>query len=187
MFLILYEATTGYICYSGAYIGHRGIVLTLRQRIFNHGYHVFMDNCYNSVAHTEELHNNGTHCSGSLRLPRGAPRMLKTMSKTVNHHTTTTTVPHPIAILQYVKYICVELISLIKYHSFAWKTMKWTKKVFLYLVQMMLHNAHVLYVKHTEDQPNMALLQFHEIADMHIAKHISIFRLSCNQTLNFFV
>ena len=42
--------------------------------------------------------------------------------------------------------------------------MKWTKKAFLYLVQLKLHNAHVLYVEHTEDQHKMTLLQIDEIA-----------------------
>ena len=36
-----------------------------------------MDNLYNSVGLTEELYQNGVHCSGTLRLARGAPKILQ--------------------------------------------------------------------------------------------------------------
>lgn len=54
--------------------------------------------------------------------------------------------------------------QMIKYYSFTRKTMKWTKKVMLYFVQMMLKNAHVLYNKYNPAGQKMTLLQFHELA-----------------------
>ena len=46
----------------------------------NKGYHVFMDNFYNSVALAEELYAHGIHCSVTLRLTRGTPPSLRALA-----------------------------------------------------------------------------------------------------------
>ena len=86
---ILCESASGYVFDFSIY---RGVSLTLRDTVFgligrlvNKGYHVFMDNFYNSVALSEELYENGVHCTGTLRLVRGAPTQLRRMAATKKH------------------------------------------------------------------------------------------------------
>ena len=81
----LCESDTGYvldfIVYSGESKTLREIVLELLERYLGKGYHVFMDNYYNSVSLADELYANATHCSGTLRLSRkGAPQVLKNLA-----------------------------------------------------------------------------------------------------------
>ena len=84
-FYFLFEAKTGYVLDC---IIYRGVTSTLHDIVFNllgrhsgHGYHVFMDNYYTSVSLAEELYDNKTHVSGTLRLPRGAPKSLQNKTK----------------------------------------------------------------------------------------------------------
>ena len=84
-FYFLCEAKTGYVLDC---IIFRGVTSTLRDIVFNllghhlgQGYHVFMDNYYTSVSLAEELYENKTHVSGTLRLPRGAPKSLQNKAK----------------------------------------------------------------------------------------------------------
>ena len=84
-FYFLCKAKTGYVLDC---IIYRGVMLTLRNIVFNllgrhlgHGYHVFMDNYYTSVALAEELYDYKTHVSGMLRLPQGAPQVLAEQGK----------------------------------------------------------------------------------------------------------
>ena len=84
-FYFLCETRTGYVLDC---IIYRWVTSTLRDIVFNllgrhlgKGYQVFMDNYYNSVSLAEELYENKTHVSGTLRLPRGAPNSLKNMAK----------------------------------------------------------------------------------------------------------
>ena len=85
-FYFLCESQSGYvldfIMYRGVYSSLRDIVFSLLERHLGKGYHVFMDNYYNSVALCNELWDNQTHCSGTLRLVRGAPKALKRLPKT---------------------------------------------------------------------------------------------------------
>ena len=81
----LCEAKTGYVLDC---IIYRGVTSTLHDIVFNllgrhlgQGYHVFMDNYYTSVPLAEELYENKTHVSGTLRLPRGAPKSLRNKAK----------------------------------------------------------------------------------------------------------
>ena len=63
--------------YSGVYSSLRDTVFNLIDRYRNQGYHLFMDNYYNSVSLAIELYESGVHVSGTLRLVRGAPQCLK--------------------------------------------------------------------------------------------------------------
>ena len=82
---MLCESKSGYvinfITYAGFSSSLRNIVFSLMEPYLNKGYHVYMDNFYNSVALAEELYANGTHCSGTMRLTRGAPAVLKNLAK----------------------------------------------------------------------------------------------------------
>ena len=84
-FFFVCEAKTGYVLDC---IIYRGVTSTLRDIVFNllgrhlrYGYHIFMDNYYTSVALAEELYDNKTHVSGTLWLPRGAPKSLQNKAK----------------------------------------------------------------------------------------------------------
>lgn len=201
-FYILGEAKTGYVLDFKVYTGEpnttRDIVFTLMEKHLHKGYHLYMDNYYNSVAITKELFDNGTHSCGTLRLNRGALKALQALTKQKGEHnelhyrkkTNTfvicwqdtrlvsiimnlkginteeyihrkrirtdgrvmlqeTRLDQPVAIKKYIKFMSGvdRFDQMIKYYAFAHKTMKWTKKVMLYLFQMMLQNVHILYNK----------------------------------------
>ena len=80
-FFFVTESNTGYVVdfsiYSGAYSTLRDTVFGLVDRFRNQGYHLFMDNYYNSVSLAQELYDAGIHCSGTLWLVRGAPIVLQ--------------------------------------------------------------------------------------------------------------
>ena len=80
-FFFVTESHTGYVLdfsiYSGVFSTLRDTVFQLVDRFRDKGYHLFMDNYYNSVALAQELYDAGIHCSGTLRLVRGAPTVLK--------------------------------------------------------------------------------------------------------------
>ena len=77
----LTESTTGYVIdfsvYTGVFSTLRDTVYGLVERLRGQGYHLFMDNYYNSVSLAQKLYDDGIHCSGTLRLVRGAPTELK--------------------------------------------------------------------------------------------------------------
>ena len=87
-FFFLTESTTGYVIdfsvYSGMFTSLRDTVFGLVDRFRGQGYHLFMDNYYNSVSLAQELYDAGIHCSGTLRLVRGAPAVLKRIGKNQN-------------------------------------------------------------------------------------------------------
>ena len=80
-FYFLCESKSGYVLdfsiYRGTYSSLRDTVFDLMEQHLDKGYHIFMDNYYNSVNLAQELYNRGTHCSGTLRISRGAPFDLK--------------------------------------------------------------------------------------------------------------
>ena len=82
---MLAEAKTGYIfsfeIYSG--IGKTTIetVMGLIEPLKYKGYHLYMDNYYNSVNLTEQLLQQGVYTCGTLRLERGAPKELQLIAK----------------------------------------------------------------------------------------------------------
>ena len=84
-FYFLCEAESGYVLdfmiYHGVGKTLREIVMGLLGRHLHKGYHVFMDNYYNSVSLTEELYDSGVHSTGTLRLVRGAPKVLQQLAK----------------------------------------------------------------------------------------------------------
>ena len=83
-FYFLCEAASGYVYSFKVY---RGISQTLKEIVYNllsglfgQGYHVYMDNYYNSVNIARDLYADKVHCTGTLRLPRGAPPFLKSLA-----------------------------------------------------------------------------------------------------------
>ena len=82
---MLCEAKSGYVLdfltYGGTYSSLKDIVFALVGPYFDQGYHVFMDNYYNSVELAERLYSNGVLCSGTLRLVRGAPAALRSLTQ----------------------------------------------------------------------------------------------------------
>ena len=84
-FYFLGEVKTGYvsdcIIYRGVTSTLRDIVFTLLGQHLGKGYHLFIDDFSNSVNLAEELYANNTHVSGTLRLPRGAPKSLQSIAR----------------------------------------------------------------------------------------------------------
>ena len=68
-FYILAEAESGYVLdfslYRRVSNSLQEIVFTLSRKYFGHGYHLYMDNFYNSAQLTEELYENGMHSCGT--------------------------------------------------------------------------------------------------------------------------
>ena len=85
----LTESDTGYVIdfavYSGVYSTLRDTVFGLVGRFREQGYHLFMDNYYNSVSLAQELYDAGIYVSGTLRLVRGAPTVLKRLRQMPQH------------------------------------------------------------------------------------------------------
>lgn len=83
---ILAEAKSGYVysfeVYSGTYRSTEDTVCTLMAELMNKGYRLYMDNYYNSVDLCETLYNLGVHACGTMRLVRGAPKVIQTAAKT---------------------------------------------------------------------------------------------------------
>ena len=75
------KSNTSYVLdfsiYSGVFSTLRDTVFQLVDRFRGKGYHLFMDNYYNSVALAQELYDAEIHCSGTFRLVRGASTVLK--------------------------------------------------------------------------------------------------------------
>ena len=67
----------------------------------------------------------------------------------------------PVAIKEYTKYMqgVDRFDQLVKYYSFLRKTMKWTKKMVLYLLQLALQNSYALYLKYSTDTQKIDPLQ----------------------------
>ena len=84
-FFFITKSSTGYVLdfsiYSGVYSTLRDTVFGLVDRFRNQGYHLFRDNYYNSVSLAQELYDAGIHCSGTLRLVRGAPTVLQQLGQ----------------------------------------------------------------------------------------------------------
>ncbi|XP_069159952.1 piggyBac transposable element-derived protein 4-like [Procambarus clarkii] len=78
---MLAEATSGYIydfqIYSGVGKTTIDTVMALIEPLKDKGYHLYMDNYYNSVRLSEALLQVGVYTCGTLRLQRGAPKSLQ--------------------------------------------------------------------------------------------------------------
>ncbi|XP_069184484.1 piggyBac transposable element-derived protein 4-like [Procambarus clarkii] len=81
---MLAEATSGYI-YDFKSIQELGktidTVMALIEPLKDKGYHLYMDNYYNSVRLSEALLQVGVYTCGTLRLQRGAPKSLQMQAK----------------------------------------------------------------------------------------------------------
>ncbi|XP_069189271.1 piggyBac transposable element-derived protein 4-like [Procambarus clarkii] len=82
---MLAEATSGYIydfqIYSGVGKTTIDTVMALIEPLKDKGYHLYMDNYYNSVRLSEALLQVGVYTCGTLRLQRGAPKSLQMQAK----------------------------------------------------------------------------------------------------------
>ncbi|XP_069176586.1 piggyBac transposable element-derived protein 4-like [Procambarus clarkii] len=78
---MLAEATSGYIydfqIYSGVGKTTIDTLMALIEPLKDKGYHLYMDNYYNSVRLSEALLQVGLYTCGTLRLQRGAPKSLQ--------------------------------------------------------------------------------------------------------------
>ena len=78
---ILAESITGYVVNFDVYIGNSKttieIVNNLVSDFHNLGYHLYMDNFYNSVKLSEDLLKKKIFTCGTLRLNRGSPKTLQ--------------------------------------------------------------------------------------------------------------
>nr|XP_045590633.1 piggyBac transposable element-derived protein 4-like [Procambarus clarkii] len=169
---MLAEAGTGYIIdfevYSGVGKTTVETVMGLMRPLLNKGYHLYMDNYYNSVHLTELLRENGVYTCGTLRLQRGAPKELQQLAKgkfavdqTIFRRNDNTFV-----ILWKDKRV-VSVIT--NCHNADTQEVQRRKRVKkrdgTSSVQIMaIHNAYVLYKMYTTDAKKLTLLQFHEVA-----------------------
>ena len=84
-FFFITESNTGYVLdfsiYSGVFSKLRDTVFGLVDRFRNQGYHLFMDNYYNSVSLAQELYDEGIHVNCTLQLVRGAPSVLQRLGQ----------------------------------------------------------------------------------------------------------
>ncbi|XP_069168757.1 piggyBac transposable element-derived protein 4-like [Procambarus clarkii] len=82
---MLAESVSGYIydfdVYSGIGKTIVDTVTGLMQPLVNQGYHLYMDNYYNSVTLTETLRELGVYTCGTIRMLRGAPKVLQALAK----------------------------------------------------------------------------------------------------------
>ena len=83
---ILCDSATGYCFNTRPYVGEAStlpeIVFSLLDRLPGHGYTLFMDNFYNSVALCERLLGVQTNVFGTLRSNREEPQIISEMTKT---------------------------------------------------------------------------------------------------------
>ena len=74
---ILADSRSGYCYRIKPYVGERSRLMPtidyLMEGLYDEGYHLFMDNYYNSVAMCDHLLERGTHVCGTLRRNRGEP------------------------------------------------------------------------------------------------------------------
>ncbi|XP_069194662.1 piggyBac transposable element-derived protein 4-like [Procambarus clarkii] len=84
-FYMLAKGTSGYIYDFDVYcgIGKTTVetVMGLIAPLVKKGYHLYMDNYYNSVSLTDKLREVGVYTCGTLRLQRGAPKDLQQQAK----------------------------------------------------------------------------------------------------------
>lgn len=204
MVRLLCESSTGYICTMQIYDGNcrtiHSTVTELLQPYENKGYHVYMDNFYNSVRLTQYLQNKNFGVVGTMRQNRGMPKTLVNISKslktgemTFKRHgnillqswkdkrvvnmistlhsaqmvevasrrkqTNNLVRMKPMCIVDYNKYMHgVDTADQhLAYYPFLRKTVKWSKKLFFYLLLCSVCNSHALYkIKN----PGKSLLDF---------------------------
>ncbi len=83
---ILCDSRTGYCFNMQPYVGQASTlgdtVFSLLDRLPGHGYTLYMDNFYNSVALCEQLLKSKTNVCGTLRKNRGEPQIIREVTKT---------------------------------------------------------------------------------------------------------
>ena len=50
--------------------------------------------------------------------------------------------------------------QMVAYYSFGRKSIKWWRKVFFWMVEVMVNNAHILYTRHTSSQRKLPMVEF---------------------------
>ena len=83
---ILCDSKTGYCFNMRPYVGVSSTlpdtVFSILDRLVGHGYTLYMDNFYNSVALCEQLLKSKTNVCGTLRKNRGEPESIREVTKT---------------------------------------------------------------------------------------------------------
>ena len=73
-------------------------------------------------------------------------------------------VQKPVCIMEYNQYMSGidRLDQMINFYPFTWKTLKWYKKLFFYLLEITLPNAYIIH-KFKTDNGAKTILDFHMI------------------------
>ncbi|KAG5870479.1 hypothetical protein JTB14_006399 [Gonioctena quinquepunctata] len=165
----------------------------------NVGHHLYMDNYYNSFDLAKNLLNQGTYCTGTLRLDRkNVPIDVKNAKlakgntiaryeegfmigkwrdkrdvRDVSYISTEfesnmieietrrrEKLNKPLPIVQYNKYMSGidRQDQMLSYYSAGRKTIRWPKKLFMHLIEIMLLNAHHLFNEYSGSK--MTLYEF---------------------------
>jgi hypothetical protein len=192
------ESTSGYIwnldIYSGKSRPIKNLVLDLLgPPLLDKGYHVYLDNYFNSVDLCEMLLVRNTYACGTFRLDRGAPKHMKTDTEKLKKGESTFVrkgqvlvqawrdkrpvklistihsakivasnkrnhkgeeIKKPEIVLDYNKYKqgVDRADQMLHYYPCCRKTVKWTKKLVYYLLQMAATNSFILLKKKTSVQ-----------------------------------
>ncbi|KAJ8942607.1 hypothetical protein NQ314_010028 [Rhamnusium bicolor] len=125
-------------------MGHAAdVVFELMEDYLDKGYKLFTDNYYNSVSLTKQFTGRETYICKTLRSNR------KENSKDLVNK-------------KLKKRFCVIFQSnqMLSYYSALRKTIRWPKKLFLHILEMFIHNAHLLFRKATNS--DIRTLKFRE-------------------------
>ena len=227
-FYMVCESSTGYVLDWITYVGENNTIPDicdkLLYRYYGQGYHLYMDNFYNSPMLSDKLYEQKIHTCGTLRFDRAeTPKILAYFAKDAKpkmerntllyrrrgntfvllwqdtrpvamitniHDLSTqkvekrtrkkctkgpekgqfisefTEVDAPLAVKDYNQYMSgVDIFDQkMNYYSMARRSAKWTKKFTMFLFQLALQNAHILYNKEQvrNNKKVMSLRLFYE-------------------------
>lgn len=128
---ILAEANSGYVTnfeiYSGIGSTTHDTVNHLMTNFKNCNYRLYMDNYYNSVKLSEQLLKDGIYTCGTLRLPRGVPKILQTELQSLKYNETKFIRKGDVFVISWKDKRVVSMISTL--HNSITKPMKTIKKI----------------------------------------------------------
>ncbi|PNF20244.1 hypothetical protein B7P43_G16151, partial [Cryptotermes secundus] len=160
---IVTESTSGYIgnleIYSGEGKKLQETIVSVLEPYLDQNYHVYQDNYYNSVVTAEYFLLRKVYVCGTIRVSRGLPLDLKEESKSLKRGETTfrrkgdILVKKPICISEYNMFMkrVDRANQYLAYYSLPRKTVKWTKKVALWLINCAIFNSFLVYTNLNPD------------------------------------
>lgn len=111
------ESSSGYICklliYDGSGMKLDETVLHLLQPYLHKGYQVYMDNYYNSMKLSKDLHAKQTSTCGTIRQNRGLPKEFKQQSSSLQRGEMTFTREEPVLLTAWRDKRVINMISTI--------------------------------------------------------------------------